>query len=162
MSINQVLDVALHGTTPAMPADPKSDAPTLEFQGGESVVSAVAATPAIAEPVAEQTPPESDPMVEKKGPTSILVIDVGGTKIKILAAGQTEPRNAPSGKEFTPAKLVETVRGLAHDWTYDAISLGYPGLAGVQGPALRTGQSRPRLGWLRLRRRVRQAGQAHQ
>lgn len=49
-------------------------------------------------------------------PASILVIDIGGTKVKILATGQTEPRKAPSGKDFTPAQLVETVRTLAHDW----------------------------------------------
>jgi polyphosphate glucokinase len=146
MSTNQVLDVALHGTTPAMPADATNNVPPPEFQGGESVVSAVPASPAIAEPIAQQTPPEPDPTAQKKGPTSILVIDVGGTKIKILAAGHTEPRKAPSGKEFTPAKLVETVRGLAHDWTYDAVSVGYPGLAGVQGPRSEPGNLGP--GWV--------------
>jgi hypothetical protein len=67
-------------------------------------------------------------------PASILTIDIGGTKVKILATGQTEPRKAPSGKGFTPTKLVETVRALAHDWEYEAVTIGYPGLVGPHGP----------------------------
>src|SRR5437870_2352022 len=46
----------------------------------------------------------------------ILVIDLGGTKVKILATGQTEPRKTASGKDFTPAQLVETVEELAGGW----------------------------------------------
>ncbi|HYT92100.1 MAG TPA: hypothetical protein VEL76_25520, partial [Gemmataceae bacterium] len=57
-----------------------------------------------------------------------------GTKVKILATGQTEARKAPTGKGFTPAKLVETVQALAEGWEYEALSLGYPGLVGFQGP----------------------------
>src|SRR5439155_50365 len=70
----------------------------------------------------------------KAAPASILTIDIGGTKVKILATGQTEPRKAPTGKDFTPAKLVETIRTLAAGWEYEAISIGYPGLVGPQGP----------------------------
>jgi hypothetical protein len=47
-------------------------------------------------------------------PSSVLVIDIGGTTVKILATGQTEPRKAPSGREFTPARLIETIRSLTH------------------------------------------------
>jgi len=67
-------------------------------------------------------------------PTSILAIDIGGTKVKILATGQTEPRKAPTGKGFSPARLVETVQELARGWDYEGISIGYPGLVGSQGP----------------------------
>lgn len=66
-------------------------------------------------------------------PGSILVVDVGGKRVKILATGRTEPRKA-SSKGLTPARLVETVRDLARGWRYDAISIGYPGLVGPQGP----------------------------
>jgi predicted NBD/HSP70 family sugar kinase len=79
-------------------------------------------------------------------PTSILTIDIGGTKVKILSTGQTEPRKAPSGKNFTPARLVETVRALAHDWEYDAITIGYPGMVGPQGPRSEPGNLGP--GWV--------------
>src|SRR4029077_9837534 len=75
-----------------------------------------------------------------------LVIDVGGTKVKVLATGQTEPRKAASGKGFTPGRLVETVRKLAEDWSYEAISIGYPGLVGIHGPRSEPGNLGP--GWV--------------
>jgi hypothetical protein len=64
----------------------------------------------------------------------ILVIDIGGSKVKVLASGQTEPRRATSGKSFTPARMVEVVRGLAEGWEYEVVSIGYPGLCGDSGP----------------------------
>lgn len=67
-------------------------------------------------------------------PTKILVIDLGGTQVKILATGQTEKRKANSGTEMTPLGMVETVRELAGDWQYEAVSLGYPGSVGPEGP----------------------------
>jgi polyphosphate glucokinase len=57
----------------------------------------------------------------------VLVVDVGGTNVKILASGQRERRNFPSGRTLTPAAMVEGVKKLAEDWTYDVVSLGYPG-----------------------------------
>jgi hypothetical protein len=72
---------------------------------------------------------------KKRGtPKAPLAIDIGGTKVKILATGETEPRRAATGKGFTPAQLVETVRELAKDWHFDAISIGYPGIVGNHGP----------------------------
>jgi polyphosphate glucokinase len=97
-------------------------------------------------PPAAEALPEAEPEVKKSGPTAILVVDVGGTKVKILASGQTEPRKAPTGKEFTPARLVETVRALAEGWEYEAISMGYPGLVGTQGPRSEPGNLGP--GWV--------------
>jgi hypothetical protein len=67
-------------------------------------------------------------------PDKILVIDIGGTKVKMLVSGEHEPRKVPSGKKLTPAKLVESVKELADDWQYDAISIGYPGMVGNHGP----------------------------
>ena len=57
----------------------------------------------------------------------ILVIDVGGTSVKILATGQTESRSFRSGPKLTPRQMVSKVKKLAADWPYDAISIGYPG-----------------------------------
>lgn len=88
-----------------------------------AVPSAPAADTASAEPPAKET-----------ATAAILAIDIGGTKVKMLAKGQTEPRKAATGKEFTPAKLVEVVRELTADWEYEAISIGYPGLVGAHGP----------------------------
>jgi len=67
-------------------------------------------------------------------PKTILAIDIGGTKLKLLASGQTEPRKTPSGKVMTPGKMIEAVKELTADWEYDAISIGYPGLVGASGP----------------------------
>jgi polyphosphate glucokinase len=57
----------------------------------------------------------------------ILAIDVGGQHVKVLTSTQTEPRRMDSGPGLTAAAMVEGVNGLTSDWTYDVISLGYPG-----------------------------------
>lgn len=72
-------------------------------------------------------------------PTKILAIDIGGTKVKILLRGETEPRKLPSGKSLTPSKMVERVKLLAQDWDYEAVSIGYPGLVGRHGPRAEPG-----------------------
>jgi polyphosphate glucokinase len=57
----------------------------------------------------------------------VLVIDIGGTHIKILATGQEAPRMLDSGPELTPRRMVAAVRKLTADWKYEAVSIGYPG-----------------------------------
>ncbi|MBX9828377.1 MAG: ROK family protein [Xanthobacteraceae bacterium] len=58
---------------------------------------------------------------------NVLVIDVGGSSVKILVTGQNESRSFRSGTKLTPRLMVSAVNKLAADWTYDAISIGYPG-----------------------------------
>jgi polyphosphate glucokinase len=58
---------------------------------------------------------------------NILVVDVGGTGVKILATGHEQPRKFPSGPTMTPQQMVARVKELARDWQYDAVSIGYPG-----------------------------------
>src|ERR1041384_7761251 len=58
---------------------------------------------------------------------SVLVIDVGGTHVKLLATGQKESREIVSGPAFTPKKMVAEVRELTRDWSYDVVAMGYPG-----------------------------------
>ena len=58
----------------------------------------------------------------------VLVVDIGGTHVKILATGQKQPREFPSGPKLTPKQMVAGVKKLARDWKYDAISIGYPGV----------------------------------
>jgi len=43
----------------------------------------------------------------------VLVVDIGGTNVKILAAGQKEPRKFPSGPGLTPKKMVASVKETA-------------------------------------------------
>ena len=58
---------------------------------------------------------------------TVLTIDVGGTHVKILASGQTEPRKFPSGPLLTPQEMVTGVLQLAADWKFQAVSIGFPG-----------------------------------
>jgi polyphosphate glucokinase len=59
---------------------------------------------------------------------NVLVVDVGGTNVKVLATGQKEPRKFPSGPKMTPKQMVSGVKQIASDWKYDVVSIGYPGL----------------------------------
>lgn len=59
----------------------------------------------------------------------VLVIDIGGSNIKILATGQPDRIKIPSGDLFTPEQLVPLVKEYAKDWEYEAISIGFPGVA---------------------------------
>ena len=72
-------------------------------------------------------------------PKQILSIDIGGSNVKLLASGETDPRKIPSGPEMTPARMVERVKKLATGWKYDAVSIGYPGLVGDSGPLAEPG-----------------------
>jgi polyphosphate glucokinase len=65
-------------------------------------------------------------VTEKKTP-KVLVVDVGGTNIKVETTGQTTPLKIPSGSGMTAARMVREVKKAAKDWTYDVVSIGYPG-----------------------------------
>src|SRR5580693_7448118 len=58
---------------------------------------------------------------------SVLVVDVGGTHVKLLLTGQTEASKFDSGPDLTPRRMVSGVKKITGDWTYDAVSIGYPG-----------------------------------
>ncbi len=57
----------------------------------------------------------------------VLVIDVGGTHVKVLATGQRVARKIDSGPTMTARKMVREVKKGTADWPYDAVSIGYPG-----------------------------------
>src|SRR6266849_6076582 len=58
---------------------------------------------------------------------NVLVIDIGGTHVKVLATGQDTRREFESGLTLTPRRMVAEVRKLVADWKYDVVSIGYPG-----------------------------------
>ncbi len=58
---------------------------------------------------------------------NILVIDIGGTNVKMLVSGHDMPRKFPSGPELTPEQLVAGVMAATKDWDYEAVSIGFPG-----------------------------------
>ncbi len=59
----------------------------------------------------------------------VLVVDVGGSHVKILATEQDEPRKFSSGPKMTAEKMVSGVKELVAGWKYDVVSIGYPGSA---------------------------------
>jgi polyphosphate glucokinase len=57
----------------------------------------------------------------------VLVIDVGGSHVKILATGQKQKREIVSGPKMTARQMVSGVKKLARGWKYDVVSIGFPG-----------------------------------
>jgi polyphosphate glucokinase len=58
---------------------------------------------------------------------NVLVIDIGGTHVKVLATGQNAHREFDSGPDLTPKRMINGVRKLVVDWNYETISIGFPG-----------------------------------
>ncbi len=58
----------------------------------------------------------------------ILVIDVGGTHVKVRATSHQKRMEIPSGREMTAQKMVAAVKKIIVGWRYDAITIGYPGV----------------------------------
>lgn len=57
----------------------------------------------------------------------VLVVDVGGTSIKVSATGRRVPVKIPSGPHLTPRRMVTLVREATRGWDYGAVSIGFPG-----------------------------------
>jgi predicted NBD/HSP70 family sugar kinase len=56
-----------------------------------------------------------------------LVIDIGGTHVKLWKTEEAEKTKFPSGKDLTPQALLEGVEEVAEDWPIERVSIGYPG-----------------------------------
>ena len=65
----------------------------------------------------------------------VLVIDIGGTHIKIASSDHPVPIKITSGPGMTAKQMVEDVREATHDWEYDAVTIGYPGPVVYDRPA---------------------------
>jgi len=61
---------------------------------------------------------------------NVLVIDIGGSNIKILATGQPERIKIPSGVDFTPDQLVALVQKATAEanWKFEVVTVGFPGV----------------------------------
>jgi polyphosphate glucokinase len=73
----------------------------------------------VATPPTKSVPPPKSPKV--------LVVDVGGTNVKMRTSGQKEALKIPSGPTLTATKAVDIVKENTRGWEFDRISLGYPG-----------------------------------
>ena len=58
---------------------------------------------------------------------NILTIDVGGSHVKVMTSKARKKREFSSGPRLSAKDMVKNVKDLTKDWSYDVISLGYPG-----------------------------------
>lgn len=65
---------------------------------------------------------------------AVLVVDVGGSHVKILASGRRRPRLMASGPRLSAAAMCAGVRELAAGWAYDRVAIGYPGVVRAHQP----------------------------
>jgi polyphosphate glucokinase len=77
---------------------------------------------------------------------SVLVVDVGGSHVKLLASGQTERRRFDSGPGLTPREMVDGVLALTGDWDWEAVSVGVP--ADVHGDRVTAEPINLGTGWV--------------
>ena len=56
----------------------------------------------------------------------VLVLDIGGTHVKLMHSGSPEARKFDSGDGFTPQQVVAGVKKHTADWHYDAVTIGIP------------------------------------
>jgi polyphosphate glucokinase len=56
----------------------------------------------------------------------ILVVDIGGSHVKLMVTGQRTPIKVVSGPTLTPRKLMTSIRPVIAEWKYDAVAIGYP------------------------------------
>jgi polyphosphate glucokinase len=59
---------------------------------------------------------------------TVLAIDVGGSHVKVMINRGRTKRQFESGPDLTARAMVRDVKELTKDWSYDAISIGYPGV----------------------------------
>jgi polyphosphate glucokinase len=57
----------------------------------------------------------------------VLVIDIGGTNVKVAATDMRVPIKIPSGPTMTARQMATDVLEATEGWEYDCISIGYPG-----------------------------------
>lgn len=57
----------------------------------------------------------------------ILVIDIGGSHVKFTVWGKRMKRTFKSGEHLTPDRLLARILALTKDWSYDVVSIGFPG-----------------------------------
>ena len=79
---------------------------------------------------------------------NVLVIDVGGSHIKVQSSARRTKEKVDSGPDITPRQMVDRVLGATDGWQYDVVSIGYPGPV-VRGRITREPHNLGR-GWTRF------------
>jgi polyphosphate glucokinase len=57
----------------------------------------------------------------------VLVIDIGGTNVKVASTDKRDSIKIASGPIMTAALMAQQVLAATEGWKYDGISIGYPG-----------------------------------
>ena len=65
--------------------------------------------------------------MKKKQIPAVLTIDVGGTHVKVMTDRDRVKREFASGSRLSASAMVRKVKVLTKDWSYDRVSIGYPG-----------------------------------
>lgn len=65
--------------------------------------------------------------MKKKRRRTILAIDIGGSHVKVMTDRGKVKREFESGPELSAKTMVRMVKDLTKDWSYDVISIGFPG-----------------------------------
>jgi polyphosphate glucokinase len=65
--------------------------------------------------------------MKKPAKPEILTIDIGGSHVKVMTGGQRIKREFESGPHLSATDMVQQVKDLTKDWSYDVISVGFPG-----------------------------------
>ena len=65
----------------------------------------------------------------------VLVIDIGGTHIKVASSDHPIPLKIVSGPSLTAEQMASQVLELTAEWSYDAITIGFPGPVARDRPA---------------------------
>ncbi len=66
---------------------------------------------------------------------AVLVVDIGGSRVKLFASASRDTASFPSGRQFRPDELMRHIRRRVSHWEYDTVSIGYPGATGPGGAA---------------------------
>ena len=67
------------------------------------------------------------PARKRTSKKTILSVDVGGTHVKVMTNRGRSKREFSSGPHLSAKKMVTEVKRLTSDWSYDVVSVGYPG-----------------------------------
>ena len=79
-------------------------------------------------------------------PMKVLVIDIGGTHIKVASTDTRVPIKIVSGPDMTAKSMIEKVLAATGKWKYDAVSIGYPGPVAHDRPLIEPHNLAP--GWV--------------
>src|SRR5579863_8627087 len=71
--------------------------------------------------------PANRGLAKPKSRQTVLAVDVGGSHVKVMDNKSLTKREFVSGPHLSAKEMVKQVRGLTRDWSYDVISIGYPG-----------------------------------